>query len=162
MRTLQGTHDLQIVFTWPRTHFMDQWTRLSFDGQVHISDTLTNRSSIFTVWKNCKVYMSNWQVSSDVDLIFMVQWLYLSFCLLVCFSYTVCNRCTIFGVWNDCKVNMSSWQVSSDLDLIFINMKGKLRLFKSDNNEQLWFWIDVNVLVGGTQVNKSFLDVRSL
>ena len=29
------------VFTWPLPHFMDQWTRLSFGGQVHISDTIT-------------------------------------------------------------------------------------------------------------------------
>ena len=51
---------------------MDQCTRLSFGGQVHISDTISNRSSIFGVWKDGKVYMSNWQVSSDLDLIFMV------------------------------------------------------------------------------------------
>ena len=69
-------------------------------------------SCIFGVWKDCKVYMSNWQVSSDFDLIFMVQWLLLSFCVLVCFSYTVCSRSTIFGVWNDCKVYTCSWQMS--------------------------------------------------
>ena len=35
----------------------------------HISDTISNRCSKFGVWKGCKVYMSNWQVSSDLDLI---------------------------------------------------------------------------------------------
>ena len=95
-------------------------TRLSFGCQVCISDTVSNRGSIFGVWKGCKVYMSNWLVSSDLDLIFMVQWLQLSFCVLICFSYTVCNRTTIFGVWNGCKVFMSSWYVSSDLDIIFM------------------------------------------
>ena len=70
--TLQGAHARQTVFNWPQPHFMDQWTRLSFGGQVHISDTINNQSSIFGVWKH-------WQVSSDLDVIFMVQWRYVSF-----------------------------------------------------------------------------------
>ena len=90
VRTLQGPHARQTVFTWPQPHFMDQWTRLSFGGQVHISDTISNRASIFGVWKDCKVYMSNWQVSSDLDLIFMIQWSKLSFWVLVYFSNTLC------------------------------------------------------------------------
>ena len=32
-----------------------------------------NRSTIFGVWNDCKVYMSSLQVSSDLDLIFKVQ-----------------------------------------------------------------------------------------
>ena len=70
--------------------------------------------------------MSNWQVSSDLDLIFMVQWLKLNFCVLVCFSRTLCNRSTIFVVWNDCKVYLSSGQMSCDLDLIFMVQWSKL------------------------------------
>ena len=53
---------------------LDLISWLSFGGQVHISDTISNRSSIFGVWKDCKGYMSNWQVSPDLNLIFMVQW----------------------------------------------------------------------------------------
>ena len=117
MLTLQGPHASQTVFTWPQPHFMDQWTRLSFGGhsiKVNISDTISNRSNIFGVWKDCKVNMSNWQVSSDLDLIFMVQWLWLSF-----FSNTICNRSTIFGVWQYSMIYMSVAQVLFDLDLIF-------------------------------------------
>ena len=119
MRTLQGPHARQTVFTWPRPHFMDQWTRLSFGGQVHISDTISNRASIFGVWKDCKVYMSNWQVSSDLDLIFMVQWSKLSFWVLVFLSNTLCHRSTIFGVWKYFMIFMSVAQVLFDRDLIF-------------------------------------------
>ena len=75
------------------TSFHGPVNKVNFDGQVHISDTISNRSSIFGVWKHCGVYMSNWQVLFNLDLIFMVQWLRI--CVLVCLSYTVCNRSTI-------------------------------------------------------------------
>ena len=62
MRTLQDHHARQTLFTRSRSHFLNQWTRLSFGDQVHNSDTISNRSPLFGVWKKCKVYMSNWQI----------------------------------------------------------------------------------------------------
>ena len=102
VRTLQGPHVSQTVFFLHRPHFTDQWTRLSFGGQVHISDTISNMFSIFGVCNDCKVFMSSWQVSSDLDFIFMVY-----------FSNTLCNRSTIFGVWK--YVIYFSWAVAQDL-----------------------------------------------
>ena len=54
-------------------------------GQVHISNTISNRSTIFGVWNDCKVYMPNCHVTSDLDLIFMVKWSKLSLCVLYFF-----------------------------------------------------------------------------
>ena len=34
------------------------------------SYTVWNSSTIFGVWNDCKVYMSNWKLSSDLDLFF--------------------------------------------------------------------------------------------
>ena len=67
MSNRQVSSDLDLIF-------MVQWLLLSFCVLVCFSYTICNRSSIFGVWKDCKVYMSSGQVSSDLDLIFMVQW----------------------------------------------------------------------------------------
>ena len=72
----KGYYTMKFIFTnGAGPHFMDQWTSLSLCRKVHISDTISNRSAIFGVQNECKVSMSNWQVSSDIDLIYMVKWL---------------------------------------------------------------------------------------
>ena len=58
----------------------------------------------FDVWNDCKVYMSDWNVSSDIDLIFTDHWSMLSFPGYVCFLDSICHRATIFDPLNDCKV----------------------------------------------------------
>ena len=88
--------------------------------------------------------MSNWQVSSDLDLIFMVQWSKLIFCVLVYFTDTISILSIIFGVWNDCKVYMSKWQVSSDLDLIFMVQWSKLNFCVL-----VYFWRLLNLVMFG-------------
>ena len=91
----------------------------SFCVLICFSYTICNRSTKFGVWNDCKVYMFNCQISSDLDIIFMLQWSKLSFWILVFFSNTICNRSTIFGVWKCFMMNMSVSQVLFDLDLIF-------------------------------------------
>ena len=84
------------------------------------SNIISQRSTIFGVWKYIMIYMSVPQVLFDHDLNCTVHCTVLSFCVLVYFSHTLCNKSTIIVVWNDCKVYMSSGQMSSDLDLIFM------------------------------------------
>ena len=82
---------------------------------------MSNRSTIFVVRKDCKVYMSVWQVSSDLDLIFMIYWSMFSFNGLVRFLDTISNSSAIFDTYIDgCKVYMSVWYDSSDLESILM------------------------------------------
>ena len=90
-------------------------------GQVHISDTISNRSPIFSVFKDCKVYIFNWKVHLTLTSLSWFNGYCSAFFVLVCFSYTVCNRSTIFSVWDDCKVCMSSCQVSSVVKVKFLS-----------------------------------------
>ena len=46
---------------------------------VYFSETISNVSTIFVVWKHCKLYMSAWHGESDHDLIFMLHWALFSY-----------------------------------------------------------------------------------
>lgn len=80
-------------------------------------------STIFGVWKDFKVYMSDLQVSTDLDLdlYFMINWIMFRFWVLLFYYETISKNVTMFGVWDDCKLHMSIFQGSSDLHRIFFN-----------------------------------------
>lgn len=56
----------QTRFTWPRPHFINQWTWLSFRDQINISDTLNNKPTIFSVRSDCKSVYSYVQLASVI------------------------------------------------------------------------------------------------
>ena len=74
-------------------------------------NTVCKRCTIIGVWNDCKVYMFDWQVSSDFDLIFiMFMVLWLKFLCFVSFSYhayTVWNRSSMFIAWKYFMMYMS-------------------------------------------------------
>ena len=119
MEIFYDVHVSLASFIWPWPHFHGSSVKLSFCVLVCFSYTVCNRSTVFGVWNDCKVYMSSWQVSSNPDLIFMVHWSKFSFWVLVFLFNTLCNMSTLFVVWKYFMVYMSIAQVLFDLDLIF-------------------------------------------
>ena len=61
--------------------------------------TVCNRSTLFGVWNDCKVYMSNWLVLSDLDLSFVDQWSKLFFLALFFFLILLANHQLYLLFW---------------------------------------------------------------
>lgn len=93
----------------------------SYDFKInHISNPMTNRSTIFSVCNVCKVFMWTSRLS-DLYLIFMVHWTIISFCGLVDFSDNifVCLEGLTGFIWHE-FISVVHWSMLSFHVLLFI------------------------------------------